>query len=120
MSELVFNITQEPDGGYVAVAVNESIATQGDTWDELCYIVVDATKAYFHDSTPPRASVSFFLSSKCWPSREASARSLRQNARRPSHSPLAVQRDIPDGKPYHSADRTTLRSDACPFPRISR
>jgi|SRR6185437_1032830 len=52
MSELVFNITQEPDGGYVAVAVNESIATQGDTWDELCYMVVDATKAYFHDSTP--------------------------------------------------------------------
>jgi len=53
MNELVFNVTQEPDGGYVAVAVGESIATQGDTWDELCYMVMDATKAYFHDSTPP-------------------------------------------------------------------
>ncbi len=53
MSELVFNISQEPDGGYVAVAVGESIVTQGDTWDELCYMVLDATKCYFFDSTPP-------------------------------------------------------------------
>jgi hypothetical protein len=50
MRELVFNVTQEPDGGYVAVAVGESIATQGDTWDELCYMVLDATRGYFHDS----------------------------------------------------------------------
>lgn len=53
MDELVFNVTQESDGGYVAVAVGESIATQGDTWDELCYMVVDATKGYFFDSKPP-------------------------------------------------------------------
>ena len=36
-----------------AVAVGESIATQGDTWDDLRYTVVDATKGYFHDSAPP-------------------------------------------------------------------
>jgi hypothetical protein len=53
MRELVFNVTQESDGGYVAVAVGESIVTQGDTWDELCYMVLDATKGYFHDSAPP-------------------------------------------------------------------
>lgn len=53
MKELVFNVTQEPDGGFVAVAVGESIATQGDTWDELCYMVLDATKGYFYDSAPP-------------------------------------------------------------------
>ena len=53
MRELVFNVTQESDGGYVAVAVGESIATQGDTWDELCYMVLDATRAYFLDSQPP-------------------------------------------------------------------
>jgi hypothetical protein len=47
MSELVFNVEQEEDGGYVAVAVGESIVTQGDTWDELCYTVMDATKGYF-------------------------------------------------------------------------
>jgi hypothetical protein len=53
MRELVFNVTQESDGGYVAVAVGESIVTQGDTWDELCYMVLDATKGYFHDYAPP-------------------------------------------------------------------
>jgi len=53
MRELVFNVTQESDGGYVAVAVGETIVTQGDTWDELCYMVSDATKGYFYDSVPP-------------------------------------------------------------------
>jgi hypothetical protein len=48
MRELVFNVTQESDGGYVAVAVGESIATQGDTWDELCFMVLDAVNGYFH------------------------------------------------------------------------
>jgi hypothetical protein len=60
MSELVFNVSQESDGGYVAVAVGASIATQGDTWDELCYMVMDAVKGYFADSTPP-ARVRLFL-----------------------------------------------------------
>jgi len=53
MPELLFNVTQEPDGGYVAVAAGEPIATQGDTWEELCYMVMDATRGYFHESTPP-------------------------------------------------------------------
>ena len=53
MSELVFNVTQEEDGGYVAVAVGEPIVTQGDTWDELCEMILDATKGYYFDSTPP-------------------------------------------------------------------
>jgi predicted RNase H-like HicB family nuclease len=53
MKELIFNVTQDEDGGYVAVAVGETIVTQGDTWEELCYMVADATKGYFYDSTPP-------------------------------------------------------------------
>lgn len=60
MTELIFNVTQESDGGYVAVAVGESIATQGDTWDELCFMVLDATKAYFSDSEPP-AHIRLFM-----------------------------------------------------------
>lgn len=31
MNELVFSITQESDGGYVAEALGESIITQADT-----------------------------------------------------------------------------------------
>ncbi len=60
MTELLFNVTQETDGGYVAVAAGESIATQGDTWEELCYIVLDAVKGYFFDSEPP-ARIRLFL-----------------------------------------------------------
>lgn len=53
MTELLFNVTQESDGGYIAVAVGESIATQGDTWDELCFMVLDAVKLYFTESKAP-------------------------------------------------------------------
>ena len=53
MRELIFEVTQEEDGGYVAVAVGEPIVTQGDTWAELCEMVLDATRGYYHDSTPP-------------------------------------------------------------------
>lgn len=60
MNELLFNVTQEPDGGYIAVAVGETIATQGDTWDELCQMVVDAVKGYFYNSEPP-ARIRLFL-----------------------------------------------------------
>jgi len=60
MRELIFNVTQEEDGGYVAVAVGETIVTQGDTWEELCYMVTDATKGYFYD-TPAPEQIRLFL-----------------------------------------------------------
>jgi predicted RNase H-like HicB family nuclease len=53
MDELVFNVTPAEEGGYCAMAVGEGIATQGDTWDELCDMVVDATEGYFFDLKPP-------------------------------------------------------------------
>ena len=60
MSELVFEVTQEEDGGYCAKAIGEGIFTQGDTWEELREMVLDATKGYFHDSQPP-ASIRLHL-----------------------------------------------------------
>ena len=57
MRELVFEVTQEEDGGYCARAVGEGIFTQGDTWDELKAMALDATKGYFLDSTPPDALI---------------------------------------------------------------
>jgi predicted RNase H-like HicB family nuclease len=50
MRELVFEVTEEPEGGYSAEAVGESIFTQGDTWEELRENVLDATKAHFFDA----------------------------------------------------------------------
>lgn len=53
MKELVFEVTQEEDGGFCARAVGETIFTQSDTWDELRAMVLDVTKRYFYDSEPP-------------------------------------------------------------------
>jgi hypothetical protein len=57
MRELVFEVRQEEDGGYCARAVGEGIFTQGDTWDELKEMVLDATRGYFYDSTLPDALI---------------------------------------------------------------
>ena len=54
-SELVFEVTQEADGGYVAECLTESIVTQGDTWEELRSMVLDAVDAFFFDAPKPQA-----------------------------------------------------------------
>jgi len=53
MDELVFEVTQEPDGGFVAECVGEDIFTQADDWDELRANVLEAVQAFYFDSTPP-------------------------------------------------------------------
>jgi len=54
MNELIFEVTQEADGGYVAECLTESIFTQADTWDELRKNVQDAVNGHFFDGTRPR------------------------------------------------------------------
>lgn len=53
MHELVFEVTQESDGGFVAEALGESIFTEADTWDELRANVREAVAAFFFDRTAP-------------------------------------------------------------------
>jgi predicted RNase H-like HicB family nuclease len=53
-SELIFEVTEEADGGYVAECLTESIVTQGDTWEELRAMVKDAVDAYFFDAPKPQ------------------------------------------------------------------
>lgn len=55
MDELVFDITQESDGGFVAECLTEAIFTQADTWDELRSNVREAVDAFFEDSERPEA-----------------------------------------------------------------
>ncbi len=55
MNELIFDVKQDPDGGFVAEAYGENIFTQGDTWEELRENVQDAVEAFFFDSTKPAA-----------------------------------------------------------------
>jgi predicted RNase H-like HicB family nuclease len=54
ISELVFEVTEEAEGGYSAVCLTESIVTQGDTWEELRAMVKDAVEGYFFDSPKPQ------------------------------------------------------------------
>ena len=54
MNELVFDVTQEADGGFVAEALGESIITQADSWDELRANVREAVKAFYYDRPAPQ------------------------------------------------------------------
>jgi len=49
MAELIFEVTQEADGGYCAECLTVDIFTQGDTWDDLRSNVREAVRAYFFD-----------------------------------------------------------------------
>ena len=53
VDEIVFEVTQEPDGGYTAECLSEDIFTQADTWDELRQNATEAVRAYYFDATPP-------------------------------------------------------------------
>ena len=51
--ELVFSITQESDGGYVAECLSHDIFTQADHWEELKRNVREAANAYFFNQKKP-------------------------------------------------------------------
>ena len=53
--ELVFEVTQEADGGFCAECLTVDIFTQGDNWDGLRENVREAVRAYFFDSIPPNS-----------------------------------------------------------------
>ena len=53
MNDLVFEVTQEADGGFVAECLTEAIFTQADSWDELRENVRDAVRGYCFDKPMP-------------------------------------------------------------------
>jgi hypothetical protein len=53
--EIVFSVTQESDGGYLAECLFHDIFTQGGTWEELRANVREAVPAYFFDQAKPSA-----------------------------------------------------------------
>jgi len=52
--EIVFSITAEADGGFVAEALGHDIVTEADSWDALRDNVVEAVQAYFFDQPRPK------------------------------------------------------------------
>jgi hypothetical protein len=53
MKELIFEVMQEADGGFVAEAIGESIFTEANTWEELRANVREAVQAFYFDSVRP-------------------------------------------------------------------
>ena len=53
--EIVFSVTQESDGGFVAECLSHDIFTQGNTWEELRRNAQEAVAGYFFDRAKPTA-----------------------------------------------------------------
>ncbi len=51
--EMVFSVTQEADGGYVAEGLGYDIFTQAESWDALRSNAREAVDAYFFDQEKP-------------------------------------------------------------------
>ena len=47
--EIVFTVTQETDGGFVAECLTHDIFTHGNSWEELRANVREAVAGYFFD-----------------------------------------------------------------------
>lgn len=52
-NELIFEVTQEHDGGYVAECLTENIFTQADDWETLRKNVREAVVAFYFDRQMP-------------------------------------------------------------------
>jgi predicted RNase H-like HicB family nuclease len=53
VNEIVFEVTQDADGGFCAECMTESIFTQGDTWEDLRANVKEAVEAFYFDRPRP-------------------------------------------------------------------
>jgi predicted RNase H-like HicB family nuclease len=61
VNELVFEVTQESDGGFVAECLTESIFTEADSWEELRQNVKEAVAAYFFDRSDRPTTIRLHL-----------------------------------------------------------
>lgn len=61
MGEIIFEVTQEADGGFVAVCLTESIFTQADNWEELRANVKEAVAAFYFDQPERPATIRLHL-----------------------------------------------------------
>jgi hypothetical protein len=52
-TEIIFTVSESPEGGYEAQALGHAIFTQGDTLEELRTMVQDAVRCHFDDADRP-------------------------------------------------------------------
>jgi predicted RNase H-like HicB family nuclease len=61
MGEIVFEVTQEADGGFVAECLTEGIFTQADGWEELRENIKRACAAFYFDQAQQPAAIRLHL-----------------------------------------------------------
>jgi hypothetical protein len=54
VSEIIFIVSEPPEGGYAAEALGQSIFTVADTLDELNAMVRDAVICHFEEESRPK------------------------------------------------------------------
>lgn len=54
MNELIFLVTPDPEGGYTARALGQSIFTEADTLEELRANIRDAVQCHFDEGRAPQ------------------------------------------------------------------
>ncbi len=101
MKEIVFEITQEADGGYVAECLTENIVTEADSWNELRRNVKEAVTAYYFDSAQKPSTIRLHLiRDEFLASREAASRPEWSRARQRALSRVCIPRRS-SGKQIH-------------------
>ena len=53
-TEIIFEVSEAPEGGYDARALGHAIFTQGDDWEELKAMARDAVLCHFGEDQAPR------------------------------------------------------------------
>jgi predicted RNase H-like HicB family nuclease len=61
MNEIVFEVSQESDGGFVAECLTEGIFTEADNWEDLRRNVKEAVAAYYFDDPKQPAAIRLHL-----------------------------------------------------------
>ena len=54
LNEIIFSVKESPEGGYEATALNHSIFTEADTFEQLKEMVKDAVACHFEPEQRPR------------------------------------------------------------------
>ena len=54
MSEIIFSVEEDSEGGYVAQALGTSIITQAETLEDLHENVRDAVRCHFEEGSEPK------------------------------------------------------------------
>ena len=74
-NEIIFEVTEAPEGGYDARALGHGVFTQGEDWNDLKEMARDAVRCHFADDDVPGVIRLHFVRDEAiavWGSREMS------------------------------------------------